>query len=71
MDTSQESTFLEKVHINNFLSLHDVEFALKPLTVLVGANASGKSNVAQREFRGLTRKSGQGPPNRAKCVEKG
>ena len=45
MDTSQESTFLEKVHINNFLSLHDVEFALKPLTVLVGANASGKSNV--------------------------
>lgn len=49
MDPSQELAFLEKVRINNFLSLHDIEFALKPLTVLVGANASGKSNV----LRGL------------------
>ena len=40
-----EKVFLEKVHISNFLSLHDVEFPLKPLTVLVGANASGKSNI--------------------------
>ncbi len=38
-------TFLEKVHIRNYLSLRDVELPLKPLTVLVGPNASGKSNV--------------------------
>ena len=38
-------TSLEKVHIKNFLSLRDVELPLKPLTVLVGPNASGKSNV--------------------------
>ena len=40
-----ENAFLERVHIKNFLSLHDVEFPLKPLTVLVGPNASGKSNI--------------------------
>ena len=38
-------TSLEKIHIKNFLSLRDVELPLKPLTVLVGPNASGKSNV--------------------------
>ena len=37
--------FLEKVHIENFLSLRYVTLPLKPLTVLVGPNASGKSNV--------------------------
>jgi predicted ATPase len=37
--------FLEKIHVENFLSLHDVELPLKPLTILVGPNASGKSNV--------------------------
>ena len=37
--------FLEKIHIKNFLSLRDVTLPLKPLTVLVGPNASGKSNV--------------------------
>ena len=42
---SKEKTFLEKVHIKNFLSLRDVELPLKPLTVLVGPNASGKSNI--------------------------
>lgn len=39
--------FLEKVYINNFLSFGDVELPLKPLTVLVGPNASGKSNVLE------------------------
>ncbi len=38
-------TFLEKIHIKNFLSLRDVTLPFKPLTVLVGPNASGKSNT--------------------------
>ena len=42
---SEEKAFLEKVHIKNFLSLREVELPLKPLTVLVGPNASGKSNI--------------------------
>ena len=42
---SKENVFLENVHIKNFLSLRDVTLPLKPLTVLVGPNASGKSNV--------------------------
>ena len=42
---SERKAFLEKVHIKNYLSLRDVTLPLKPLTVLVGPNASGKSNV--------------------------
>ena len=38
-------TFLNEIHIENFLSLRSVTLPLKPLTVLVGPNASGKSNV--------------------------
>lgn len=37
--------FLDKIHVENFLSLHDVDLPLKPLTILVGPNASGKSNI--------------------------
>ena len=36
---------LEKVHIKNYRSLRNVELPLKNLTVLVGPNASGKSNI--------------------------
>lgn len=43
----KRDVFLKKVHINNFLSFNDVELPLKPLTVLVGPNASGKSNVVE------------------------
>ncbi len=42
---SERKAFLEKVHIKNFLSLRDVTLPFKPLTVLVGPNASGKSNT--------------------------
>lgn len=42
---SEQKAFLEKVHIKNFLSLRNVTLPFKPLTVLVGPNASGKSNV--------------------------
>ncbi len=42
---TNEKIFLEKIFINNYLSLHEVTLPLKPLTVLVGPNASGKTNV--------------------------
>ncbi len=42
---SEGKAFLEKIHIKNFLSLRDVTLPFKPLTVLVGPNASGKSNT--------------------------
>ena len=42
---SEQKAFLEKVHIKNFLSLRNVTLPFKPLTVLVGPNASGKSNI--------------------------
>ena len=44
---SDAKVFLERVRIENFLSLRDVTLPLKPLTVLVGPNASGKSNVLE------------------------
>ena len=42
---SKVKAFLEKIHIKSFLSLRNVTLPLKPLTVLVGPNASGKSNT--------------------------
>ena len=42
---SEMQPFLDNVRIENYLSLCDVELPLKPLTVLVGPNASGKSNI--------------------------
>ncbi|MCG8620752.1 MAG: ATP-binding protein, partial [Proteobacteria bacterium] len=44
---SEQKAFLEKVHIKNYRSLRNVTLPLKPLTVLVGPNASGKSNVLE------------------------
>ncbi len=42
---SEGKAFLDKIHIKNYLSLRDVTMPLRNLTVLVGPNASGKSNV--------------------------
>ena len=44
---SEETALLEQVRVENFFSLHNVKLPLKPLTVLVGPNASGKSNVLE------------------------
>ena len=41
----EEKVFLNSIHIKNFRNLRDVELPLKPLTVIVGPNASGKSNI--------------------------
>ncbi|MDE0186128.1 MAG: AAA family ATPase [Candidatus Poribacteria bacterium] len=40
-------TFLDRVYVKNYLSLRDVTLPLKPLTVIVGPTASGKSNVLE------------------------
>ena len=52
---SEQKAFLEKVHIKNYRSLRNVSLPLKALTVLVGPNASGKSNTlnALRLFKGI------------------
>jgi len=39
--------FLKKVFIKNFKSLHDCEIDIGKLNVVVGANASGKSNLVE------------------------
>jgi AAA15 family ATPase/GTPase len=36
---------LNRLRISNFRSMDDVDFELSPLTVLVGPNAAGKSNI--------------------------
>ena len=42
---SEQNVFLDRVCLENCLSMRNVFLPLKPLTVLVGPNASGKSNV--------------------------
>ena len=42
---SEQKAFLEKIYIKNYRSLRNVTLPLRPLTVLVGPNASGKSNT--------------------------
>src|SRR6185295_1184064 len=36
---------IERIRVKNYRSLADVDVRLSPLTVLVGTNGSGKSNV--------------------------
>ena len=35
---------IKRIHIKNYKSLREVEVSLKPLSVLFGPNAAGKSN---------------------------
>ena len=58
---SEVKAFLEKIHIKNYLSLRNVTLSLQPLTVLVGPNASGKSNVL-RVLRFLKTMTRETPP---------
>ena len=51
---AEVKALLEGVHINSYRSLRDVELPLRPLTVIVGPNASGKSNI-MKAFRLLKR----------------
>jgi predicted ATPase len=37
--------YLSRLQIQRFRSLYDVDLALKPLTIIIGPNASGKSNL--------------------------
>ena len=66
---------LKRVHIKGYKSLVDVELRLEPLTVLIGANASGKSNFldALQLLAGLatsrTVKQAFDPPYRGKPLE--
>lgn len=62
---SEQKAFLEKIYIKNYLSLRNVTLPLKRLTILVGPNASGKSNTlkALRLFKGIL--SVETPPTKA------
>ena len=48
---SEQTVFLESIHIQNYRSLHDVVIPFRPLTVLVGPNASGKTNFVKSLMR--------------------
>jgi len=56
---------LKEIHIKNYRSLRNVKLPIKPLTVLVGPNASGKSNTlnALHLFKGIL--SVEIPPTKA------
>lgn len=41
---------LTKLHIERYKSLYDVTIDLEPLTVLIGPNASGKSNICEAVY---------------------
>ncbi len=42
---SNGKAFLKEIHIKNYRSLRNITLPIKSLTVLVGPNASGKSNT--------------------------
>ena len=66
---------LKRIHIKGYKSLEDVEVSLKPLSVLFGPNASGKSNfldalqLLSRMATSRTLKDAFEPPYRGKPLE--
>ena len=60
---SKAKVLLERVCIKNYLSLRDVELPFKPLTVLVGPNASGKSNILSALGSLMERMTSEDPPS--------
>ncbi|MBF2754624.1 MAG: AAA family ATPase [Gammaproteobacteria bacterium AqS3] len=66
---------LKRIHIKGYKSLRDVEVELKPLTVLVGPNAAGKSNfldalqLLSRIASSHTLNEAFAPPYRGKPLE--
>ena len=37
--------YLERIHVQGFRRLHDVDLPLKPLNVMIGANGCGKTSL--------------------------
>ena len=66
---------LKRVHVKGYKSLVDVELSLEPLTLLIGANAAGKSNLldALQLLAGMATgrilKQAFDPPYRGKPLE--
>lgn len=55
---------IKKIRISNFKSFTDLEIEFGKFNVLIGANASGKSNfIHQEDFR-----NADGSPRRAKVL---
>ncbi len=50
---------LQRLEVKNFLALRDVSLDLEPFTVLVGANASGKTTILEALHRVCALKSGR------------
>jgi predicted ATPase len=60
---------IKELHVENFLSLNDVSISFKPLTVLVGANASGKSNILRALKRLKILMFNENLPNKNQLLE--
>lgn len=66
---------LKRLHVKGYKSLVDVELSLEPLTLLIGPNASGKSNLLDAlqllagMATGRTLKQAFDPPCRGKPLE--
>lgn len=71
----QEEPMIKRIHIRGYKSLDDVEVLLRPLSVLFGPNAAGKSNfldalqLLSRTATSRTLKEAFEPPYRGKPLE--
>lgn len=55
---------IERVKIENFRALRNVDVRLKPLTVLIGPNDTGKSSFLDAIYHSVTRQNLPGRPSR-------